>query len=168
MPYILIIRPIKKNVAQIKHASSTVLFWHMYMQKSVVHEHESCSGLKVWHSWRLLVFFPMDQTGSGLKGATNKPHLHYKASEGGVVCGGGKSTDVHLSFCPLLLSPFPVFNLVNTCCSYNMPLGHPPTPPILLLASSPQSLCLLVEAASALSSLIAPQLPSQQLSSSSH
>ena len=30
------------------------------------------------------------------------------------------------SFCP----PFPVFNLVNTCCSYNMLRGqHPPHPP---------------------------------------
>lgn len=101
---------------------------------SVVHEHVSCSGLKVRHSWRLLVFVPMDQSGSGLKGATNKPCSHNKASEGGVVSGGGKSTDVHLSFCLLLLSPFPVFNLLNTCCSYSMLSGHPPTPPMLLLA----------------------------------
>lgn len=84
------------------------------MQMSVVHEHASCGGFRVRHSCCLLVLFPKDQSGSGLKGAANKPCSHYKAWEGGVVRGGGKSTDVHLSFCLLLMSPFPVFDPVNT------------------------------------------------------
>ena len=69
------------------------------------------------------------------------------------------------SFCP----PFPVFNLVNTCCSYNMLRGQNPSPPPLAFTgfspSLPQSVCLLVQAAAALSSLIVPRLPPQRPSS---
>lgn len=72
------------------------------------------------NSWRLCFCMPEDPSGTGPKGATNKPYSQHKALLGGVAGGGGKSTDVHFSFCLLLLSPFPVFNLVNTRCSYNM------------------------------------------------
>jgi len=54
--------------------------------------------------------FPKDQSGSGPKGATDKPYSQHKACEGGVVDGTGKSTDVCFSFCRLLLSSFLVFN----------------------------------------------------------
>lgn len=81
------------------------------------------------HSWRLCVCIPEDRSRSGPKGSTNKPYLQQKARKGGVVGGGGKSTDVPFSFCLLLLSPFSSFNLVNTCCSYNMLRGQNPSPP---------------------------------------
>lgn len=91
------------------------------------------------HSWRLCVCIPEDRSRSGPKGSTNKPYLQQKARKGGVVGGGGKSTDVPFSFCLLLLSPFSSFNLVNTCCSYNMLRGQNPSPPTLSLASAPRS-----------------------------
>lgn len=105
---------------------------------------------------------PKDHSGSGPRGATNKTCSQQKASKGGVVMdGGGKSPDVHFSVCLLLLSPFPVFNLVNTYCSYNMlQRQHPHASRAFTRfnLSLPQSVCLLVEAAAALSSLIVPRL----------
>lgn len=113
----------------------------MCMQISVLHEHECCSGLKVWHSWRMFHLSPHGAEWVRSQGCHWLTSLTTQSLGGwGVACGAGKSTDVPLSFCLLLLSPFPVLNLVNTCCSYNMLSGHPsPVPPMLLFGSTPQA-----------------------------